>query len=100
MFGWLRKNRKSRCSVPRGQADCPEAERELRRYFAGRRTGRRRRVSLQVELAGTGAMLRGWTVDLSCTGALFRIDEQEVPRDEADEKNEFDYSFLVYERES
>jgi hypothetical protein len=81
MFGWLRKNRKIRCSVPQDQADCPEAERELRRYFAGRRAGRRRRVSLQVELTGTGQALRGWTVDLSCTGALFRIDEQEVPRD-------------------
>jgi hypothetical protein len=81
MFGWLKRNRKIRCSVPQDPADCPEAERELRRYFAGRRTGRRQRVALQVELSGTGETIRGWTVDLSCTGALFRIDEKAVPHD-------------------
>lgn len=81
MFGWLRRNRKIRCSVPQDSADCPEAERELRRYFAGRRTGRRRRVALKVHLVGAGTKLDGLTVDLSCTGALFRIEERAVPRD-------------------
>lgn len=81
MFGWLKKSRKTRRSVPQGESDSMTAERELRRRFAGRRTGCRRRTVIPVQLRGGGVRLDGWTIDLSSSGALFQIDERAIPHD-------------------